>query len=140
MKNKIKLGVFVLVALIISSCGNTENTPEEKGVTIIEPQKEVIKDYDYYLTRIAEDEEWMGEIEKKAKELGVTVDEELSRNAKYMAKQNGFEEVIKDYNYYIKRISGDSLWMNEIEKQAEEQEIPIDSALSINAIYLTQKD
>jgi len=86
MKNKIKLGAFALVALIISSCGNTENTSEEKGVIIIEPQKEVIKDYDYYLTRIAEDEEWMAILEKRARKLNVSVDSVLREDARNWAK------------------------------------------------------
>ncbi|NQX96269.1 MAG: hypothetical protein HRT73_00085 [Flavobacteriales bacterium] len=145
MKNKIKLGAFALVAFIISSCGNTENTSEEKGVTIIESQKEVIKDYDYYLSRIAEDEEWMVNVKNKAEELGITTEEELSNNARYMAEKNGFsdeakkEEIVKDYDYYLKRIAEDEDWMKNIHLQATELGISIDSAVRKNAKHMVEE-
>lgn len=47
-----------------------------------------IKNYNYYLKRIAEDEKWMKEIEKEAKQLNITIDSNLRRNAFVWAKKN----------------------------------------------------
>lgn len=126
----------VILALIFSSCGNTE----ESVMVNVEPQKEVIKDYDYYLKRIAEDEEWMLSVEKQAQEKGVSVDSSLSLNAKHMAIKNGFNDVIKDYNYYLERISKDSIWMIGVKNQADEKGISIDSALSESAEHMVRKN
>ena len=43
------------------------------------------------------------------------------------------EEVVKDYNYYMKRISNDEKWMKYIKEQAEELNISVDSLLSMES-------
>ena len=128
----------LIVGIIILSCGNSGVDPEVNVVNQ-QPKIEVKKDYDYYLKRIAEDEEWMLSIESKAKELGISIDEELRKNAKHMAKQNGFDQEAKDYDYYLKRISGDSIWMIDINNQAEEKGISVDSALNSNARHMAKE-
>ena len=124
-----------MITVVFSSCGNTEVESINKVVKN-DPKIEVKKDYNYYLKRIAEDEEWMVSIEDKAKKLGTSVDEELSNNAKHMAKENGFGEEIKDYDYYLKRISEDSVWMIDVKNQAAEKGISVDSALIRNAKHM----
>ena len=84
-------------------------------------------------------------VEKRAKELGFSVEEELSNNARYMAKKNGFLEetkqgIVKDYEYYLKRIKDDEEWMVNIRIQAQEQEISVDSSLSENAHNMARKN
>jgi hypothetical protein len=128
----------LIVGIIILSCGNSGVDPEVNVVNQ-QPKIEVKKDYDYYLKRIAEDEEWMLSIESKAKELGISIDEELRKNAKHMAKQNGFDQEAKDYDYYLKRISGDPIWMIDINNQAEDKGISVDSALNSNARHMAKE-
>jgi hypothetical protein len=52
---------------------------------------------------------------------------------------NGYKEHIKDYEYYVKRIYKDSLWMIVVEKQAEEKGSSVDSALYQNARHMNKK-
>ena len=50
----------------------------------------IIKDFKYYLNRIGNDEEWMKEISKKAKERNLSVDSVLVLDATFWAKKNDF--------------------------------------------------
>lgn len=52
--------------------------------------EQVVKDYDYYLKRIAKDEKWMTAIKKKAMKLNITKDSSLAIEARYWATKNGY--------------------------------------------------
>lgn len=119
------------IFLFLIAC-SSENTTEE--VIVIEPtqpKKEVIKDYNYYLDRIAKDEDWMAKIRQQAIEEGVSEDELLKKNAKYMAKQNGFdiEDPNKELYQQIDKIMNNEEWYNNIVKEAETRGISVDSML-----------
>ena len=68
----LKVLTLLIVGLSLFSCGGAEKS-EAVEVIKAEPKKEVIKDYDYYMKRIAEDEEWMVVIKEKAIELNISV-------------------------------------------------------------------
>jgi hypothetical protein len=46
------------------------------------------------------------------------------------------KEVVKDYDYYVKRIGKDDVWMQKVEKQALERGISLDSMLHREARYM----
>jgi hypothetical protein len=46
------------------------------------------------------------------------------------------KEVVKDYDYYVKRIGNDTVWMEKVEKQALERGISLDSMLHREARYM----
>ena len=48
------------------------------------------KDFSYYLKRIAKDNKWMEEIEKKALKLNISRDSSLAIDARFWAEKNGY--------------------------------------------------
>ena len=67
----------------MASCGGST---EDSIPVETKQEKEIIKDYDYYLKRIAEDEEWMKIVEKEAEESGISMDSALRKDAKHWAE------------------------------------------------------
>jgi hypothetical protein len=126
----IRLLTIVFISVLLFSCGNTEKNIE---VAKIEPKKEIKKDYDYYLKRIADDELWMGRVKNQAEERGITVEKSLINNATYMASQNGFVVEIDDaqikLNKQIQVIKNNEKWFSGVKTKAEERNISVDSML-----------
>ncbi|OFX36375.1 MAG: hypothetical protein A2X08_14815 [Bacteroidetes bacterium GWA2_32_17] len=121
---------------VFIGCG--ESTPEaESTVNNSTLKEEVVKDYNYYLERIKNDEKWMIEVKKQAEEMGVSVDSALSKNAKYMAKQNGFvDETENEVQAQINIIKNNKEWYENVKAQAKERQISVDSMLIRSANYV----
>ena len=141
-----KKNAFLLIAAaILFACSNSETETvviNSEPETPIEQKKEVVKDYDYFMNRISNDEEWMKEIKKQATEQGVSDEEMLIKNAKFMAKQNGFgEKEPIEIDLQIEKIKANPEWLAGVEKQALERGITLDSMLVRSALYtLNQKN
>lgn len=135
-----KKNAFLLIAAaILFACSNSESetvviNPESE--TPVEEKKEVVKDYDYFMNRISNDKDWMNEIKKQAVEQGVSEQDMLIKNAKYMAKQNGFgDKEPTELEIQIEKIKANPEWLADVEKQALERGISMDSMLVRAARY-----
>ncbi len=119
------------IFLFLIACSSENTTEEVIVVEPTQPKKEVVKDYNYYLDRIANDEEWMKEVKKQAVELGISEEDALKKNAKHMAKQNGFETEDPNKELYeqVDKIMNNEEWYNSIVKEAETRGISVDSML-----------
>ena len=127
----------VFSTLFACSTSEEKNTNESIDNTVVEENKEETrKDYYYYLKRISEDAEWMVQVESQAVELGITTEESLSKNAKFMAKQNGFgDNDPTEVDIQIEKIKANPEWLANVEKQALERGISLDSMLVRAARY-----
>tara|TARA_B110000091_G_C13476713_1_gene334398 strand:- start:14 stop:253 length:240 start_codon:yes stop_codon:yes gene_type:complete len=74
------LGFLFIIALIISGVHVTNQSK------LKENNPNYYKDYEYYLKRISNDEEWMKLIEKEALGKGISTDSNLKIVAKDWAK------------------------------------------------------
>lgn len=131
MKKRL-INVFsVSVFTFLFACSSNDGAEEIIVVEPSQPKKEVIKDYNYFLDRIKNDEAWMIEVRKQAEAEGITEDEMLTKNAKFMAKQNGFdtEDPNKELYQQIDKIMNNEEWYNSIVKEAETRGISVDSML-----------
>jgi predicted DNA-binding protein (MmcQ/YjbR family) len=139
MKKFTLLAVMAITFLMVSC---SEDVKESKAETAKkkEIKKEVVKDYDYYLKRIGEDEKWMASLKVKAEESGMTVEESLIKSAKHMAKQNGFEVIIdksqEKLDKQIQVIKNNKEWLESTKNKAEERNISLDSMLIRTAKYV----
>ena len=50
------------------------------------------------------------------------------------------KEVVKDYDYFIKRISEDPDWMKNVEKQAAEQGVTVEQSLQNSANFMAKQN
>jgi len=67
-----------------------QNLEVEEKYYKINKNATIVKDFKYYLNRIGQDEEWMKEIRKKAKQQNVSIDSVLVLDAQFWAKKNGY--------------------------------------------------
>ncbi|MCB9360371.1 MAG: hypothetical protein H6587_07300 [Flavobacteriales bacterium] len=135
-----KKNAFLLIATaVLFACSNSENentTTQPTEEIKVEEKKEVIKDYDYFIKRISEDADWMLQVEQQAVELGISTEESLSKNAKFMAKQNGYgDKEPTELEIQIEKIKANPEWLLGVEKQAQERGISLDSMLVRAARY-----
>lgn len=135
-----KNALLVVVFAMLFACSSSEenNNVEENLQESSALKKEgVKKDYDYFIKRISEDADWMLQVEKQAVELGISTEESLSKNAKFMAKQNGFEEIVpSELEKQMDKIKNNPEWFSQVEKQALERGISLDSMLVRSARYV----
>jgi phosphoribulokinase len=133
-----KKNAFLLIAsAVLFACSSSENenvstvnTEEIK----VEEKKEVIKDYDYYVKRIGNDNVWMQKVEKQALERGISLDSMLHREARFMANYTTIEQL--ELTNQINKIKDTPEWMQKVEKQALERGISIDTMIYKEAMYM----
>jgi len=135
-----KNAILVVVFAMLFACSSSEennNVDESLQESSVLQKVEVKKDYDYFIKRISEDADWMLQVEKQAVELGISTEESLSKNAKFMAKQNGFGEIIpSELEKQMDKIKNNPEWFSQVEKQALERGISTDSMLVRSARYV----
>jgi hypothetical protein len=135
-----KNALLVVVFAMLFACSSSEennNVEENLQESSALKKEEVKKDYDYFIKRISEDADWMLQVEKQAVELGISTEESLSKNAKFMAKQNGFEEIVpSELEKQMDKIKNNPEWFSQVEKQALERGISLDSMLVRSARYV----
>ena len=127
-KTLICLGLCFFMFLACSS----EKKDNNENVAVKTIQKKVVKDYAYFLERIAADSDWMLEIEKQAAELGITVEKALRKNANYMAVKNGHQAIeIKDteLDIQIRTIKENKEWLAQVKLEAKKRGLSLDSML-----------
>jgi len=135
-----KNAILVVVFAMLFACSSSEennNVDESLQESSVLQKVEVKKDYDYFIKRISEDADWMLQVEKQAVELGISTEESLSKNAKFMAKQNGFGEIIpSELEKQMDKIKNNPEWFSQVEKQALERGISTDSMLVRSARHV----
>lgn len=139
--NKIKISIVGITLIFLAACQESSSEAENvaSGTT---PKEEVVKNFDYYMERIGNDQEWMNSIKKQALEQGITVDSALIKNAKYMAKQNGFvdeSEKENEIKAQMDIILNNPEWYEGVKAQAKERQISVDSMLVRAAIYTIEQ-
>lgn len=139
--NKIKISIVGITLIFLAACQEPSSEAENvaSGIT---PKEEVVKNFDYYMDRISNDPQWMNEIKKQALEQGVSIDSMVIKNAKYMAKQNGFvDEADKqnEINTQIEVIKNNAEWYENIKAQAKERQMTVDSMLVSAAKYAIEQ-
>lgn len=131
--------ILILLIITLFACSSSEennlsNSSIEQtsnGVRI-----EVKKDYEYFIKRISEDDNWMIQIEMKAEEMGISTEESLSRNANFMAEKNGYNKVVQtEIEKQIEKIKDNEKWFSKVEEQALERSISVDSMLVRSAKF-----
>jgi phosphoribulokinase len=133
-----KKNAFLLIAsAVLFACSSSENenvstvnTEEIK----VEEKKEVVKDYDYYVKRIGNDNVWMQKIEKQALERGISLDSMLHREARFMANYTNIEQL--ELTNQINKIKSNPEWMQKVENQALERGISLDTMIYKEARYM----
>lgn len=139
--NKIKISIVGITLIFLAAC-QEPSSEAENVVSETTPKEEVVKNFDYYMERIGSDQEWMNDVKKQALELGITVDSALIKNAKYMAKQNGFvdeSEKENEIKAQMDIILNNPEWYEGVKAQAKERQITVDSMLIRAAIYTIEQ-
>ena len=139
-----KKSTLLLVIIILGLSAFFINKTFIAEVSKIEVIEEVVnKDYDYYLKKIKNDNEWMKKVEENALKLNITIDSSLSKDAfDWAEKQNkkSIKSTTKDYDYYLKKIKNDKEWWLILEKEAKNNNKSIDSILSETARHWANKN
>jgi hypothetical protein len=126
---------FVVVSLIISSCGQTETPIKELSFEekVLEMEK-----------KIRATPEWFNDLQAQAAKKNISIDSIVRGNATYM-----INEEIKRKNPMPKAerikeventIRNNSTWLQDVVKQAKEQNIPVDSAIFKNAKFMVEEE
>ena len=139
--NKIKISIIGITLIVFAACQES-SSEAENVVSETTPKEEVVKNFDYYMERISNDPQWMNDIKKQALEQGMTVDSALVKNAKYMAKQNGFVDEADRQNEVITQIEiikNSPEWYQTVEAQAKERNISVDEMLVRSAEYVIEQ-
>lgn len=139
--NKIKISIVGITLIVFAACQESSSEAENVASETT-PKEEVVKNFDYYMERIGNDQDWMNDIKKQALELGITVDSALIKNAKYMAKQNGFVDEVDKQNEIKAQmdvILNNPEWYETVKAQAKERQITVDSMLINTAKYVIEQ-
>ncbi|MBN1338345.1 MAG: hypothetical protein JXA03_03430 [Bacteroidales bacterium] len=94
------------------------------------------------IERICLYDTWFGQILTKAEKSGSSLSETLSREAMYLLEQKNPGRFYRLYGPYSYRqsILSSSEWIESIEQKAAERNISLDSAISLDAAYMFEKN
>jgi hypothetical protein len=86
---------------------------------------------------IKKDKIWLADIERKAKEKNISINEMINLDAIYVYKMEyGSPEVSQMLNETIARIKNTKPWMADIAKKAKEKNVSIDEMIEMDAKYI----
>jgi len=94
----------------------------------------------YYENRIRSDYKWFDNLVKSASNRGISTEEFIRDNAKYLVYQDNLKaKQGNNLETYIKRIRNDSAWLEQVRQKAINKNISLDSMLNLDARWLMDK-
>lgn len=130
-----KTYLFLLSLItVILSCSDNENI-ENKTNQLVDSEiifKEV-KSKEHFIETIKNDSIWLFEVQQKAKERNVPIEEMLILDAEYMVNIDA--KIVKIENDIIR----DKNWLAVVKKKAEEQNISLEEMIRSDATYIYEE-
>ena len=95
----------------------------------------------HYQKVILKDEKWQASIERKAKENGISFEDQLEKDARWMAikSKKVVNQKQEEIDKIIRRIKADSKWLSAIQKKAEKKNIELDEMIKRDALWIYQQ-
>ena len=141
-----KVWIFASLACFFFACGISDNNEQTEYSTesVVEeaaqPQKKEPQTVEDYERVIKNDAKLLESVTNQAKERGISVDEAVKLNAKFMLKEKRKNTPEAQIEKIVERIKSDSVWLKEVIVQAEKEGMPVEDMIMINAEYTYNKD
>ncbi|MBE9492048.1 MAG: hypothetical protein IMY70_04125 [Bacteroidetes bacterium] len=91
---------------------------------------------------ITKDNEWFNHVINKARSKGLSLEEMMYLDAKYIMMMNDLDNYLAlfGHEYFEEKIKSDPNWYNSIKEKAAEQKVTVEEMLRQNADYLFRKN
>lgn len=114
----------------------TVNNTLNNNFTEYIPSENIVQTY---ISRIQADSHWMKDIERKARENNISLDEQLKTDAIWLLKQ-GNTSNNERITFYINAIKSDPEWLAAIKEKALQKNIKVDEMILQDAVWLAENE